>query len=54
MKKWKIASVIPPECILRPPDKEEQELKLRSLLEEGYEPFAIMADRIWLRIPAED
>lgn len=48
MSKWEIASVIPPELVgLLWQD--EQEKKLQALLEEGFEPFGVMCDRIWLR-----
>ena len=50
MKKWEIESVIPSELIGRPSERAEQEAKLKRLLEEGFEPFAVIDSMIWLRM----
>ena len=51
MKKWMVKSVITPELINENLKlKEEEENKLLALLEQGFEPFAVFSDRIWLRI----
>ena len=50
MKKWKVESVIAPDLILPGTVREEEEKKLSSLLEEGFEPFAVFASRIWFRL----
>ena len=49
MKKWDIKSVIVPELIGIDSIRETEEIKLLNLLENGYEPFAILYDRVWLR-----
>ena len=53
MNKWEVESVIPPDMINGqnyPDIKREEEEKLQSLLEKGFEPFAVFANRIWLRL----
>ena len=50
MKKWEVESVISPDLIY--PEYiafNEETQKLQSLLEQGFEPFAVMANRIYLR-----
>ena len=50
MKKWEIKSVIAPDLIGVKAVREEEEKKLYALLEKGFEPFAVLSSRIWLRL----
>ncbi len=52
MQKWKIESVYPPDMVNEnyPEIKREAENKYQKLLEEGYEPFAVIFDKIWFRL----
>ena len=54
MEKWKIESVYPPD-IMRPSEARiAEEEKLHNLLEQGFEPFGLMDDRIWLRMKTKE
>jgi len=53
MVKWKIGSVIIPEGIYVPEIKGGEESKLQRLLDEGFEPFAVGQDTIWLKMPVD-
>lgn len=49
MKKWDIKSVIAPDLIGQEEARKEEEQKLQALLEEEFEPFAVLYERVWLR-----
>jgi len=49
MGKWEIKSVIAPDLIGIAVLREEEERKLQALFEEGFEPFTVIYERIWLR-----
>ena len=54
MEKWKIESVYPPD-IMRPSEARiAEEEKLHNLLEQGFETFGLMDDRIWLRMKTKE